>query len=98
MRSRLLLTLVTPALLGLPLAGCYHDDDHYYHAHHRAVVRETVVAEPTARQDYIIVDEGGRERPMPPLREEVITVRPSHEAVWHPGHWVREPHRWVWVN
>jgi hypothetical protein len=49
-------------------------------------------AAPAAAKD-IIVDEYIE---IPTLEEEIVTVRPSHEHVWIPGYWERDPGKWTW--
>lgn len=34
----------------------------------------------------------------PPLRREVIPVRPGHRYVWRGGHWWWHRGRWVWAR
>lgn len=98
MLRRSLISLLLPGVVAVPLIGCSYDHDHEYHARRHRVVREETVVEPVPSREVIVEDVGPAVAPMPPVRREVITVRPYHDAVWHPGHWVREPHRWVWVN
>lgn len=35
---------------------------------------------------------------IPEDRVEVITVEPSHEYVWVPGYWERDPGKWTWAK
>ena len=83
--------LISGTLMLAMAGGCYVERPHHYY-------RDEVIVGPAPGP--VVVEGDVDYEPPPAAQVEIVPARPFLEAVWVPGHWVREHHRreWVWIG